>query len=87
MYVHMIWFVGRTEPERIVLEDRNLYEEFTAWLRDPKTSKGGWYYEHDNGSMTAISFQQVASMMVRPQPPSYAEAPSPASAEHPLRPR
>jgi hypothetical protein len=85
MFVHLVYFEGRVEPDRFVLPDRKLFEEFTAWLSDPKSAKGGWYYEHDEGSLTAISFQQVASMLVRPQPTSNIEPPPPASGEHAIR--
>ncbi|HMF13610.1 MAG TPA: hypothetical protein VKE94_14925 [Gemmataceae bacterium] len=85
MFVFLVHFEGRTEPDRFVLADRKLFEEFTAWLSDPKSAKGGWYYEHDEGSLTAISFQQVASIMVRPQPNSRIEPPPPSSAEHFLK--
>jgi hypothetical protein len=85
VFVFLVHFEGRTEPDRFVLPDRKLFEEFTAWLSDPKSAKGGWYYEHDEGSLTAISFHQVASIMVRPQPNSPIEYPPSPSAEHSLK--
>jgi hypothetical protein len=85
VFIHLVYFEGRTDPDRFVLPDRKLFEEFTAWLSDPKSAKGGWYYEHDEGSLTAISFHQIASMIVRPQPSSSIE-PTPApSSEHAIR--
>ena len=85
MFVHLVHFEGRTEPDRFVLPDRKLFEEFTAWLSDPKSASGGWYYEHDEGSLTAISFQQIASIMVCPQPNSPIEPPPLHSVEHSLK--
>jgi hypothetical protein len=85
MFVFLVHFEGRAEPDRYVLPDRKLFEEFTAWLSDPKSAKGGWYYEHDEGSLTAISFHQVASMLVRPQPSSTIESPPSPGAEHALK--
>jgi hypothetical protein len=73
------------EPDRNVLPYHKLFEKFTTWLSNPESTKGGRYDEHDEGSMTAISFQQVASIMVRPQPSSSAEAPPPPSVEHALK--
>jgi hypothetical protein len=85
MYVHLVWYQGRNEPERILLRDRNLYDEFLKWLQNQEAVKGGWYYEHDEGSLTVINFQYVTSMMVRPQPETRAEPSVPPSAEHSLQ--
>jgi hypothetical protein len=84
MYIHMVWFEGRADPERIVLADRNLYDEFLKWLKDQNAPKGGWCYEHHEGAQTVINFQRVSHMTVRPQPTTGGEAVAPPSAEHSL---
>src|SRR5947209_13193443 len=84
VYIHMVFFEGRNDHERIWLPDKSLFEEYLKWLRDGETRKGGWYYEHHEGTLTVINFEKVASMTVRPQPDSRSEAPPPPSAEHPL---
>jgi hypothetical protein len=68
MYIHMVWFEGRTDPERVVLADRKLYDEYTQWLKDHQSVKGGWAYEHHEGAHTVLNFQKVTHMTVRPQP-------------------
>lgn len=84
MFIHLVWFAGRQEPERIRLPDRHLYDEFVRWLQNPEATKGGWCYEHDNReALTVINFRMVACMTVREQPASRTEAPS-ASAERSL---
>jgi hypothetical protein len=85
MYIHMVWFEGRVEPERIVLADRKLYDEFTQWLKDPTTGKGGWAYEHHEGVHTVLNFQKVTHMSVRPQPDGRGEEVAPPSGEEVLR--
>ena len=85
MYVHLVWYQGRSEPDRILLKDRNLYDEFVKWLQDQQLPKGGWYYEHDGGALTVVNFGYVASMTVRPQPDTKTEPTAPPSAEHSLQ--
>jgi hypothetical protein len=85
MYIHMVWFEGRVDPERVVLADRHLYEEFEKWLKNPGPGTGGWAYEHHEGMLTILNFQKVTHMTVRPQPDSPGEEVAPPSAEHPLR--
>jgi hypothetical protein len=85
MYIHLVWYQGRNEPERILLKDRNLYDEFLKWLQNQEQHKGGWYYEHDEGTLSVINFQFITSMMVRPQPDTRAERAVSPSAEHSLQ--
>jgi hypothetical protein len=86
MYVHVVWFVSRTEPERFVLADRKLYDDYLKWLKGPSSDKGGWAYEHHGGALTVLNFDKVSHMTVRPQAETPGEAVAPASAEQSILP-